>query len=164
MHITKLEAATRQLATAIWLYFEDRDPVSVHTLAMAAGEVVDRLCDAKGTPSMRQDLLAQIVPERRKEVADALNAAVNFFKHASSSKPNQVLRDFSDDRNLFAILFATDGLRLLEVDLLEAKLFVAWVSVVEPSWRRHLASTSPASSAKSGVIRVQCKKRVVVTR
>jgi hypothetical protein len=45
MKITKLDAAKRQLATAIRLYFEDRDPVSVHTLVMAAGEIIDRLCE-----------------------------------------------------------------------------------------------------------------------
>src|SRR5438309_1362798 len=104
MNITKLDAAKSQLSTAISLYFEDRDPVSVHTLVMAASEIIDRICDSKGTPAMRRNLFAAIVPERRREVADALNKASNFFKHASSSKPNQVLGDFSDERNLFAII------------------------------------------------------------
>ena len=34
--ITKLDAARRQLETAITLWFHDADPVSVHTLVMAA--------------------------------------------------------------------------------------------------------------------------------
>src|SRR5260221_11225206 len=38
--ITKLEAARRQLATAIELWFLDGDPISIHTLAFAAHEVV----------------------------------------------------------------------------------------------------------------------------
>src|SRR5262245_50173264 len=99
MNISKIDAAKSQLATAIELYFEDRDPISVHTLAMAASEIIDRLCEGKGLQSMRAHFMAQIMPARRKEVADALNKAVNFFKHASSSKPNQVLSHFSDDRN-----------------------------------------------------------------
>lgn len=132
MKVTKLDAAKSQLATAISLYFEDRDPISVHTLAMAAGEIIDRLCVAKGLVSMRVDLMTRIAPERRKEVADAVNEASNFFKHASSSKPNQVLADFSDDRNFFAILFAADGLRLLGIEMPETKVFGGWIQVVEP--------------------------------
>jgi hypothetical protein len=132
MNVTKLDAAKSQLAAAIRLYFEDRDPVSVHTLAMAAGEIIDRLCVAKGLISMRDDLMARIVPERRKEIADAINEPRNFFKHASSSKPNQVLADFSDDRNLLAILFATHGLKLLDGEMPETQVFSGWIQVVEP--------------------------------
>jgi hypothetical protein len=139
MNITKLDAAKAQVATAIWLYFEDRDPISVHTLVVAAGEIIDRICDSKGTLSMRSGLLARIVPDRRKEVIAALNKAANFFKHASSSKPNQVLKDFSDDRNLLGILMAADGLRLLSVEMVETRMFAAWVAIVEP----HLMLVSP---------------------
>ncbi len=133
MDVTKLDAAKSQLATAIALYFEDRDPVSVHTLAMAAGEIIDRLCDSKGLVSMRTALMARIAPGRCKEVADALNEASNFFKHASSSKPNQVLHDFSDERNLFAILSAADGLRLLGIEMPQTQVFGGWIQVVEPT-------------------------------
>jgi hypothetical protein len=42
MNISKIDAAKSRLMPAIELYFEDRDPVSVHTLAMAAAEIIDR--------------------------------------------------------------------------------------------------------------------------
>jgi hypothetical protein len=132
MNVTKLDAAQSQIATAIWLYFEDRDPISVHTLATAADEIIDRLCVARGLVSMRDNLMANIVPARRKEVADALHKVRNFFKHASSSKPNQVLADFSDDQNFFAILFAVHGLHLLGIEMRETKVFGGWIQVVEP--------------------------------
>ena len=35
LHVTKLDAARRQLETAITLWFHDGDPVSIHTLAAA---------------------------------------------------------------------------------------------------------------------------------
>ena len=76
--------------------------------------------------------MANVVLERRKEGADALNKARNFFKHASSSKPNQVLAEFSDDQNLFAILFAAYGARLLAIEMPETKVFGGWIQVVEP--------------------------------
>jgi hypothetical protein len=134
MTVTKLDAAKSQLATAIRLYFEDCDPVSVHTLVMAASEIIDRLCQSKGAPTLRNDLfLAPVLPEqRRKEMADALDKARNFFKHASSSKPNQVLRDFSDEQNLIGIIMAAEGLGLLGVEMPETRAFTAWIHVVEP--------------------------------
>jgi hypothetical protein len=132
MNVTKIDAAKSQLTTAIELYFQDRDPISVHTLAMAAAEIIDRLCEAKGLQSMRAHFMSRVTPEHRKEVGNALNKAVNFFKHASSSRPNQVLADFSDDRNMMAIMFAVDGLRQLGTHTEEMKAFSAWQMVVEP--------------------------------
>jgi hypothetical protein len=37
--VTKIDAAKRQLRTAIRLWFEDGDPVSIHALAFAAYEI-----------------------------------------------------------------------------------------------------------------------------
>jgi len=133
MDITKLEAAKSQIKTAIELYFEDRDPISVHTLAMAAAEIIDRLCEAKGHKSMRSHFMSLILPQHRKKVSDALNKAVNFFKHASSSRPNQVLTDFSDDRNQLAIMFAVDGLRQLGITTPETAAFTSWQMLVNPT-------------------------------
>ena len=39
--IAKLDAAKRQLQTAIALFFDDGDPISIHTLACAAYDVID---------------------------------------------------------------------------------------------------------------------------
>jgi hypothetical protein len=142
IHVSRLDAATRQLATAIRLYFEDDDPVSVHTLAKAAGEIIDRLCELNRTPAMRADMLEMIVPDKRRYVADKLNEAANAFKHASSKKPDKTPIEFSDDQNFFAILMAVDGLRLLGVDLVETKHFGGWVRLVEPGLM--LNPTEPA--------------------
>ena len=120
MNITRLDAAKSQLATAIRLYFEDCDPVSVHTLVMAAGEIIDRLCESKGASAVRGDFLAVIVPERRKEVGHALNKARNFFKHVVGYER---LEDFSDDQNLIGIIMAVEGLHRLDVEMPEARIF-----------------------------------------
>jgi hypothetical protein len=113
MNITKLDAAKSQLATAIWLYFEDCDPVSVHTLVMAASEIIDRLCESKGTPTWRCSFSTMIIPEWRKEFVRRFYKARNFFKHAS------VLENFSDELNLVSIFMAAQGLLLLGVELLK---------------------------------------------
>jgi hypothetical protein len=75
MEVTKLDAAKSQVATAIWLYFEDRDPISVHTLVHAACEIIDRLCEAQGTPGMRALMMAANKPEHQKRIADKINEA-----------------------------------------------------------------------------------------
>jgi hypothetical protein len=41
--ITKLEAGRRQLRTAIRFWFEDGDPVAIHTLVAATYEILDTL-------------------------------------------------------------------------------------------------------------------------
>jgi hypothetical protein len=46
--LTKLEIARRQLATAIDLFFADRDLVSVYSLATNSWEVIDVLCRNAG--------------------------------------------------------------------------------------------------------------------
>jgi hypothetical protein len=40
LRLTKLDVARRQLQTAITLWFTDGDPVSIHTLAFAAYEII----------------------------------------------------------------------------------------------------------------------------
>ena len=40
MEVTEIDAARRQLETAVVLYFREEDPVSIHTLACAAYEIL----------------------------------------------------------------------------------------------------------------------------
>ena len=77
-------------------------------------------------------MMERIKPELRKTVSDKLNVAANFFKHAATSKPGQVLKDFDDERNLIGLIHATEGLRLLGVDLPHARVYRAWISVAQP--------------------------------
>src|SRR5689334_4474228 len=81
LKITKLEAAQRQLAEAVRLFFEQRDIVCVHTLAGAAVRVLSDLAAHRGVANPIRDS-DRIRPERRKEFLGVLNAAQNFFKHA----------------------------------------------------------------------------------
>ena len=55
--VTKLNAAERQLETAILLYFSDKDPVSIHTLCCAAYEVVHALNKRQNSPIGPNDLM-----------------------------------------------------------------------------------------------------------
>ncbi len=130
MVISKLNAAKRQLAAAIWMHLEDRDPVSIHTLASAAKEIVDKLCELKGVhnPIGRRQLLDMIVPERQKEVGNWLNIARNFFKHLGP----QAVIDFNEETNWIVIASAASGLQQLGVQFIELYTFFAWFTVTKP--------------------------------
>ena len=111
--VTKEEAATVQLDTAIKLYFEDRDLISAHTLASASMGIIDGLYkndrntilskqfDGADDPrevtlkfGMRDewDFLAK--PEHKNELFQILNASQNFFKHAD--KDPGATHEFND--------------------------------------------------------------------
>jgi hypothetical protein len=83
--ITKIEAARRQLETAVALYFNDRDVVSIHTLAAAAHNVLADLHRRQGeggAATMRGILETYVKEEHKKFVMDKFHEAENFFKHA----------------------------------------------------------------------------------
>ena len=64
-NITKLDAARRQLNQAIWLLFEDRDVVSIHTLACAATTILNDVAKAKKIRSFKNILEQVICPEKQ---------------------------------------------------------------------------------------------------
>jgi hypothetical protein len=83
IRVTSFNAARAHLNTAIELWVSDSDPVSVHTLAFAAYEVIHDLNKrAKGSP-----LLYDLVPEQDKwENLSLLKEAAYFFKHADGRR------------------------------------------------------------------------------
>ncbi|MFA5391781.1 MAG: hypothetical protein WC331_10215 [Candidatus Omnitrophota bacterium] len=80
--LSKRDVAEKQLDTAVRLFFQDEDPVSTHTLAAAAHDILEVL-----TRGVRDfDILSEvslIKPEKKKEVIKIFKKAQNFFKHAS---------------------------------------------------------------------------------
>ena len=97
--VSKRDAATHQLETAIKLYLENRDLISAYTLCCASdgilqgiyenkrGEIIQKQRKEEASlrrveVSWREELENQIRPEFKKEVFHALNAPQNFFKHA----------------------------------------------------------------------------------
>jgi len=82
--VTKLDAAQRQLRTAILLWFSGGDPISIHSLAYAAYEVIHAI--SKRHNPQRRDLLFDsrfIREEARSEFNKLLKMHANFFKHAN---------------------------------------------------------------------------------
>ncbi len=103
IHLTKFDAAERQLHQAITLFFSGGDPVSIHTLAEAAAQILYDLKDVHGGESMIRDN-ERIRPERKKEWLQYVFKARNFFKHADRDK-NEML-EFKQSFNHYSLLDA----------------------------------------------------------
>jgi hypothetical protein len=121
MKLTKLDAARRQLDTAIELYFGERDPVAIHALAAGAFEVVTALCVHTGRSDELFDL---VVPDRRGEVLRWWRAAQNFVKHADRD-PDAVL-EFDPEFTDVVLMLAVRRYSFLSPATYSMRVMHAW--------------------------------------
>jgi hypothetical protein len=131
LQVSKLDAARRQLEMAVRLFFVDADPISVHTLAAAAGEVLADLARREGKVGLLESMLDGIRPEKEDEVRAMLHEYQNFFKHADRD-PEEMLT-FNPTVNEYYLLNACQLYRNLtseRVPLL--MLFTGWWQARHP--------------------------------
>src|SRR6266853_5029131 len=111
MSITKIDAARRQLDTAISLFFSEGDPIAVATLAYNALEIAATLARKKGERDWTAfDEVAQAHAVTPKEVRGIFHAPRNFFKHADRD-PDETLAnwDGTDAQSLLALAVVQFG-------------------------------------------------------
>jgi hypothetical protein len=72
--VTKWSAATSQLETAIQLWFNEGDPVSIHTLAVAAHDCFNALSTFASKPSLHQ----KWIKSQPKKIQDWAREPQNF--------------------------------------------------------------------------------------
>lgn len=143
VNISKLDAAVRQLLMSIRLFAAAGDPVSIHTLASAAQEILESLAGKAGIKSQRVEVLESIKPQYKKLVRDKLNKGKNFFKHADKD-PHDTFT-FNTDANDFVIW---DAARLYSkltnerVALLV--VFELWIQFKHPEVFKHSVEQSKA--------------------
>jgi hypothetical protein len=100
----KAEIARRQLGTALSLYLDDRDPVSVHVLACAGMELAEHLALKAGAKAFRLFGQEGAPFLTDKEYGDIRGQFASAFKHATKRKgierdDTQIMADFSDIQN-----------------------------------------------------------------
>src|SRR5688500_1236726 len=81
--LTKVEGAERLLRTAVHLFFEKGDMLSIHALSSAAHEVLHVLLKTSGKKVSLMKDNPVVRPDKQKEWHDALQRTQNFLKHAS---------------------------------------------------------------------------------
>jgi hypothetical protein len=84
IHISKLDAAKRQLELALNLFFHNGDVVSMHTLVGAAYDILKGLCDAQGADIYALKNKKFVKPEKYSDYLNIVNKPQNFFKHADT--------------------------------------------------------------------------------
>ena len=112
--INKIDAASRQLDTAITLWFSESDPISIHTLACSAHEIIkDINKHRKGPPLFfDSDFVKNIFAEKyHHEIEKHLKNHYNFFKHANKD-PDEFI-EFDQFFTQLFIMFSCIGLRNL---------------------------------------------------
>lgn len=83
--VTKLDAARRQLRTALELWFADGDPISIHSLVGSSYQVLHDLNrKAKGPPLLFDS--PAVKKEFSPDAVRRLKEHMNFFKHADLRK------------------------------------------------------------------------------
>ncbi|MFH0940290.1 MAG: hypothetical protein V1840_00350 [Candidatus Omnitrophota bacterium] len=107
MDISKLDAAKRQLDTAINLYFKDADPISIHTLTAAAHQILMDISKPEEIRSFMKDVALSIIrKDKVKEYLFMINEAENFFKHAE--RDQRALLEFTPEQTEFLLLDAVE--------------------------------------------------------
>ncbi len=130
------QKAKSQLIEAIHLFFEERDPVSVHTLSGASLEILNDHITDKGIVWDNNLIFhyeaIYIKEECRKEWQAKVREAKFFFKHADRDlKKGKIEIEFDPETNEFYILEAikTLGAVIKEEHFwpAEFKIFLAWI-------------------------------------
>jgi hypothetical protein len=130
--LTKIEAARRQLRSAIRLFLEEGDDVSIYTLACAAQEVLRGLLKPRGVEeaSFIKDT-DWVKPEFYRKYLTLINAPQNFFKHADRDPADSI--EFQAELLPFVLhdcirMYA----KLTDRMLREGAAFVGWFLVAYP--------------------------------
>jgi len=129
--VSKLDAARRQLKTAIVLWFEDGDPVSIHTLAFAAYEIVHVVSKKR---NRQRDLLFDsrlIKDEGKTSWSLLLKSSANFFKHARNDADKTL--EFRPSLTELFFIYTIAGLQLSGESLSpEESAFMFWLQLHRP--------------------------------
>ena len=93
IQVSKLDAACRQLESAIELFFADRDPVSIHTLAAAAYNLLADVCKATGARApLRERTVLPFVKEDKVKFFERKLPRGGEFLQTRRSRPRRLPR------------------------------------------------------------------------
>lgn len=92
--IRKMAAARSQIDTALTLYFNESDPVSIHSLTAAANAILADVNRARGgSPMARELFLVHFAENERGMARKKMKEAENFFKHADNDPDGMLIFD-----------------------------------------------------------------------
>jgi hypothetical protein len=130
--IDKVEVARRQLITAIRLFFEEADRVSVHTLVASCHQILVDVGGKKGIyGAMKSAKVLQ--GDYAQDYLRSINGVFNFMKHADRDGEKQIniapLSRFTSDFLMDAILLMRSISGVIPT---EGKVFWIWFVTAYP--------------------------------
>ena len=128
--LNKFDVAERQLLQAIRMFFREEEPVSIHTLAEAATQILNDISSDFNAIQLFRNA-AYIREESKKEWFYHLNKSKNFFKHADKDK--DAIHEFNDESNHFSLFDALNlHLQIKRRWMPETVAFWAWFCMEYP--------------------------------
>ena len=145
--VSPLVVARSQLLTAIDLFFNDRDPISVHALADNAREILESLCKLAAVEPITELLSRDHPGKPKKDFYAAINLYRNCFKHVGKTWEERkceqaVLNQFDDSKNEYLLYICVeDYLRLRGSSPFPMQVLHAWfcalhVDLLAPAYPR----------------------------
>lgn len=86
--VSKIDAVKQQIDEAIWMFFNRRNPIAIHSIVGAAHQVLHDLTDRNS--SMIKNDRAASASSKNKNWYRRLNKEYNFFKHAETDKDKTI--------------------------------------------------------------------------
>jgi len=124
--IDKIDVVKRQIKESVRLFFEERDPVAIHTLIASAHQILFDLGKIKGIESLVKNTKA-LKDDKIKDFLRGINYPFNFFKHADRDPDSKInvtpLINLTEDLMLDAIILDQ---RINGSISFEAKIFWLW--------------------------------------
>jgi hypothetical protein len=128
----KREIARRQLGAALDMFLRGQDPVSIHTLAMAGGEIAERLAKTAGVEPFINHVLDTFPDISMQDARNIQRKYSNAFKHATDKngldrEDEAILQSFGADVNDHVLFIGWyDFGRSGSPRPIEAQVFEAW--------------------------------------
>jgi hypothetical protein len=124
--IGKIDIARRQISEGVRLFFDERDPVVIHTIIASAHQVLIDIGTRKGIKSAVKNTETLRSEELQRHLK-TINYPFNFFKHADRDADGMInigpLKRFTSDFIMDAIVM----LQQIAGDIpIEAKVFWSW--------------------------------------
>jgi hypothetical protein len=138
MAIDKTNVARRQLGTALALFIEDQDPVSVHVLACGGGEVAEHLARQAEQEPFATEIMATFSNLQMRDIRRVRNQFWNAFKHATMRSgtgraDEELLAAFDDKQNEHALFIGWyDYMMAVNQLPIEAQVFQIWYFALYP--------------------------------
>lgn len=128
--VDKMDAARRQMESAITMFFHDGDVVSQHTLVMATHGILYDLARQRGVGGSIKDS-PPVRPESCREFINAVHLPQNFFKHADQDGGSKLR--FRYNGTHFWLFNAVRLFALLGGQITHAmKVFLMWFQLRYP--------------------------------